>query len=69
MRDSSGDSRIGTGAAGLPSATTSTEHLECDVLVAGAGAAGLAAALAAARAGALVVLCERDVECGGELEY
>jgi heterotetrameric sarcosine oxidase alpha subunit len=47
----------------------STEHLECDVLVAGGGAAGLAAALAAARTGARVVLCERDVECGGELEF
>ena len=45
------------------------EHLACDVLVAGAGPAGLAAALAAARAGARVVLCERDVACGGELEF
>jgi len=45
------------------------EHLQCDVLVAGGGAAGLAAALAATRAGARVVLCERDVECGGELEF
>jgi sarcosine oxidase subunit alpha len=45
------------------------EHLACDVLVAGAGAAGLSAALAAARAGARVVLCEREVACGGELEF
>jgi len=45
------------------------EHLQCDVLVAGGGPAGLAAALAAARAGARVVLCERDVACGGELEF
>jgi methylglutamate dehydrogenase subunit C len=44
------------------------EHLTCDVLIAGAGPAGLTAALAAARAGARVVLCERDVTCGGELE-
>jgi methylglutamate dehydrogenase subunit C len=44
-------------------------HIECDVLVAGAGAAGLAAALAAARAGARVVVCEREVVCGGELEF
>lgn len=45
------------------------EHFSCDVLVAGAGAAGLAAALAAARAGARVVLCEREPRCGGELEF
>ncbi|HEV7432135.1 MAG TPA: 2Fe-2S iron-sulfur cluster-binding protein, partial [Steroidobacteraceae bacterium] len=45
------------------------EHCGCDVLVAGAGAAGLAAALAAARAGARVVLCEREPQCGGELEF
>ena len=45
------------------------EHVSCDVLVAGAGPAGLAAALAAARAGAHVVLCERDLECGGELDF
>jgi len=45
------------------------EHLACDVLVAGAGAAGLAAALAAARGGARVVLCERDPACGGELDF
>jgi methylglutamate dehydrogenase subunit C len=47
----------------------SIEHLACDVLVAGAGAAGLAAARAAARAGARVVLCEREPVCGGELEF
>jgi sarcosine oxidase subunit alpha len=45
------------------------EHLGCDVLVAGAGAAGLAAALAATRAGARVVVCEREPACGGELEF
>jgi len=47
----------------------SVEHLSCDVLVAGAGAAGLSAARAAARAGARVVLCEREPVCGGELEF
>ena len=47
----------------------SIEHLSCDVLVAGAGAAGLVAARAAARAGARVVLCEREPVCGGELEF
>ena len=45
------------------------EHCCCDVLVAGAGAAGLAAARAAARAGARVVLCEREPACSGELEF
>jgi heterotetrameric sarcosine oxidase alpha subunit len=44
-------------------------HLDCDVLIAGGGPAGLAAALAAARSGARVVLCERDNACGGELEF
>ena len=44
-------------------------NLECDVLIAGGGPAGLAAALAAARSGARVVLCERDTACGGELDF
>ncbi|MEO9338729.1 sarcosine oxidase subunit alpha family protein [Mesorhizobium sp. SB112] len=39
----------------------------CDVLVAGAGATGLSAALAAARAGARVILCEDDWRLGGRL--
>ncbi|HUG62874.1 MAG TPA: 2Fe-2S iron-sulfur cluster-binding protein, partial [Methylomirabilota bacterium] len=44
---------------------TATAH--CDVLVVGAGPAGLAAALAAGRAGARVVLAERDAMPGGRL--
>jgi heterotetrameric sarcosine oxidase alpha subunit len=44
-------------------------NFDCDVLIAGSGPAGLAAALAAARSGARVVLCERDHACGGELEF
>ncbi len=55
------------GACELP--PVALEHLSCDVLVAGAGAAGLAAARVAARAGARVVLCEREPACGGELEF
>ena len=39
----------------------------CDVLVVGAGPAGLAAALAAATPGARVVLCDEQAEFGGSL--
>ena len=42
-------------------------HDHCDVLVVGAGAAGLAAARVAAEAGARVILCERDTLLGGGL--
>lgn len=37
----------------------------CDVLVAGGGIAGISAALAAARNGAKVILCEREFTLGG----
>ena len=39
----------------------------CDVLVVGAGSAGLAAALAAGEAGACVVICDEQTEFGGSL--
>ena len=42
-------------------------HAHCDVLVVGAGAAGLAAAQAAGAAGARVILCEQDFALGGGL--
>ncbi len=41
----------------------------CDVLVVGAGAAGLVAALAAASAGARVILCDEQAEMGGSLRF
>jgi sarcosine oxidase subunit alpha len=41
--------------------------LHCDVLVIGAGPSGLAAALAAGRSGARVVLCDESFELGGRL--
>jgi methylglutamate dehydrogenase subunit C len=42
-------------------------YLHCDVLIAGAGPAGLSAALAAGRAGAKVVLADEDFLMGGRL--
>jgi sarcosine oxidase subunit alpha len=42
-------------------------HAHCDVLVAGGGPAGLAAALAAGRSGGRVILCDEQAEFGGAL--
>ncbi|WP_454643748.1 sarcosine oxidase subunit alpha family protein [Bradyrhizobium liaoningense] len=42
-------------------------HAFCDLLVIGAGAAGLSAALAAGSAGARVILCDEDFVAGGRL--
>lgn len=42
-------------------------NAHCDVLVVGAGAAGIAAALAAGRSGARVILCDEQAEPGGSL--
>ena len=39
----------------------------CDVLIVGAGPAGLSAALSAGRAGARVILCDEDFVLGGRL--
>jgi methylglutamate dehydrogenase subunit C len=55
-------------AAGVPD----PDHYEhanafCDVLVVGSGPAGLAAALAAARSGARVIVCDEDFLLGGRL--
>jgi sarcosine oxidase, subunit alpha len=61
-------------AAGLgkPSAEPDPGHYDhcyahCDVLVVGAGPAGLAAAKAASASGARVIICEQDFELGGRL--
>ena len=43
------------------------EYAHCDVLVVGSGPAGLSAALAAARAGARVVIVDERAELGGSL--
>ena len=43
------------------------QHAHCEVLVVGAGPAGLAAALAAARSGARVILCDERPAFGGAL--
>jgi sarcosine oxidase subunit alpha len=43
------------------------QYAHCDVLVVGAGPAGLAAALAAARCGARVIICDERPGFGGEL--
>jgi len=55
-------------AAGVPD----PDHYEhanafCDLLVVGSGPAGLAAALAAGRSGARVIVCEEDFVFGGRL--
>ena len=59
----------GLGAASGLADPDRYEHAtaHCDVLVIGAGPAGLAAALAAGRAGARVILCEEDFRLGGRL--
>ncbi len=43
------------------------QNAHCDVLVAGGGPAGLAAALSAAETGARVILADQDIEFGGSL--
>jgi sarcosine oxidase subunit alpha len=47
--------------------TYAARYAHCDVLVVGAGPAGLAAAAAAADAGARVILCDEQSEPGGSL--
>lgn len=63
-------------AAGLGTAPTEEDpdhyanrYATCDVLVVGAGVAGLSAALSAAATGARVILCDEQPEVGGALHY
>ena len=67
-------SRVIRRMAGLGRAPTQPDpdryaqrYAHCDVLVVGAGPAGLAAALAAAEGGARVMLCDEQAELGGSL--
>ncbi|MDA3625467.1 2Fe-2S iron-sulfur cluster-binding protein [Saccharopolyspora sp. WRP15-2] len=54
-------------AAEADPARYDTMHAHCDVLVVGAGPAGLAAARQAARTGARVIVADSDTEFGGSL--
>src|SRR5690606_27867702 len=63
-------------AAGLGVAPTeedpdryASRFAHCDVLIAGAGVAGLTAALSAAATGASVILVDEQPEVGGALHY
>jgi sarcosine oxidase subunit alpha len=60
---------LGVVDTGAPHRHFDKAHLHCDVLVVGAGPAGLSAAIVAAEAGADVVLCDENPEIGGSLTY
>ena len=60
---------LGTLDFGAPHIRTPKRYDFCDVLVVGAGPAGLHAALAAGRAGAKVVLVDENARIGGSLGY
>ncbi len=60
---------LGQPPSGPDQETYETINGHCDVLVIGGGAAGIAAALAAGRAGADVVLCDEQPSLGGSLAW
>lgn len=58
---------LGRAADGNDPDSYEKSHAYCDVLVIGAGAAGLTAAVTAARSGARVILADEDFALGGRL--
>ena len=58
---------LGTAPAGRDPDRYEHRHAHCDILIVGAGPAGLSAALAAGRSGARVILCDERAELGGSL--
>jgi sarcosine oxidase subunit alpha len=58
---------LGRAPSGPDSGTYEKANAFCDVLIIGAGPAGLAAALCAGRSGARVILCDEDFVLGGRL--
>ena len=60
---------LGRVAPATPRRYFDKAYLFCDVAVVGAGPAGMAAALEAAKSGAEVLLVERDPQVGGSMSY
>jgi sarcosine oxidase subunit alpha len=58
---------MGRAASAADPATYEQQYAHCDVLVIGAGPAGIAAARAAAQCGARVILCDEGARIGGSL--
>ncbi|MBV9697589.1 MAG: (2Fe-2S)-binding protein [Gammaproteobacteria bacterium] len=67
IRRAAGLGRLGAPDAGPHAAHGEMVHAHADVLIVGAGAAGLAAAWTLGRAGVRVILAEQDVRPGGAL--
>ena len=63
--DQAGGSSKDLFSVGKPQASDAIEEIEADVVVVGAGAAGMGAAIAAAQQGAHVVMLEKNANIGG----